>query len=103
MNSAARITAFTFGCVIVATLNNTILVLSHVHLRKISLDQMKRRRVISNFALVLLVALFVTFDVMLYIFDSWTEQYGFTSSATLWGVLSLVHVSVVYRLFKILN
>ena len=103
MNSAARITAFTFGCVIVSTLNNTILVLSHVHLRKINLAQMKRRRVISILALVLLAALFVTFDVMLYVVDSWTEQYGSTSSAVLWGLLSLVHVSVVCRLFSILN
>ena len=103
MNSAAKSAAFAFGCLIVSTLYNTICVLKCAHLNELTAPQVRKRVVIFNFSLCFLVALSVTTDVLLYTLKGWTVRENAITDTSLFGILSLVYISVVLKLFKSLN
>ena len=100
MNSAAKSAAFAFGCIIVSTLYNTILLLQYAHLNQLELSQLKRRRTIFNCTLSLLVLLSITTDILLYTIEGWTVRENAITDTSLFGVLSIVYVYVVFKLFN---
>ena len=103
LNTAAKSSSFVFGCIIVSTLYNTILILRHVHLHQLEQIQVTRRRTACNLFLTCLVLLSLSTGILLYTVNGWTVRYNAITDTSLFGLLAIMYIAVVCQLFKRLN
>ena len=103
MNTASKTATFCLGCLIVSTLYSTTQVLKYAHLFEIELHQVMRRKLIFNCIMGLLMTIMIVAAFFLYLWDSWTVQQDAFIDTTLFALLSIVYLSVVCYLFRILT